>query len=222
MTTARLVAECALDRPAHAARPARAGHHPLQSVASSSRRPAPAHRLPARRRRRPVDGTGDGGASRRHLPHLLPRSRLPGARTGLAEGDGRRRHRARRTAAQPARRPSQALLDLAAASSSCASRLPACTSWAPPGRWRCRHEWAARHRAAAGRRQWRPAGACRGDDRRGGDDAVVVDAKGKVVLRLTGYATTVLPGGPDDDLLAPLRRRWCRRQLATATRRDGR
>ncbi|MGB8859531.1 MAG: SDR family NAD(P)-dependent oxidoreductase [Ilumatobacteraceae bacterium] len=39
----------------------------------------------------------------------------------------------------------------------------------------------------------------------GGDDAVVVDAKGKVVLHLSGYTTTVLPGGPDDALLMPLR-----------------
>ena len=37
-----------------------------------------------------------------------------------------------------------------------------------------------------------------------GDDAVVVDSKGKVLLHLTGYTTTVLPGGPDDALLAPL------------------
>ncbi len=38
-----------------------------------------------------------------------------------------------------------------------------------------------------------------------GDDAVVVDADGAVVLQLTGYTTTVLPGGPDESLLAPLR-----------------
>jgi hypothetical protein len=38
----------------------------------------------------------------------------------------------------------------------------------------------------------------------GGADAVVVDGEGQVVLRLDGYTTTVLPGGPDSDLLAPL------------------
>ena len=39
-----------------------------------------------------------------------------------------------------------------------------------------------------------------------GADAVVVDGNGDVLLRLTGYSTTVLPGGPADDLLAPLHR----------------
>lgn len=38
-----------------------------------------------------------------------------------------------------------------------------------------------------------------------GDDAVVVDSKGAVVLHLTGYTTTVLPGGPEEALLAPLK-----------------
>jgi len=37
-------------------------------------------------------------------------------------------------------------------------------------------------------------------------NAFVVDADGNVVVRLIGYTTTVLPGGSDDDLLAPLRR----------------
>jgi hypothetical protein len=55
-----------------------------------------------------------------------------------------------------------------------------------------------------------------------GDDAVVVDAKGMVVLRLTGYATTVLPGGPDESLLAPLRAAMVPAEPATATRRSRR
>jgi len=38
-----------------------------------------------------------------------------------------------------------------------------------------------------------------------GDDAVVVDSEGAVVLHLTGYTTTVLPGGPEEALLAPLK-----------------
>ncbi len=37
-----------------------------------------------------------------------------------------------------------------------------------------------------------------------GADAEVVDAEGRVRLRLHGYGTTVLPDGPDEQLLAPL------------------
>jgi acyl transferase domain-containing protein/acyl carrier protein len=39
----------------------------------------------------------------------------------------------------------------------------------------------------------------------GGADAEVVDGDGRVVLRLHGYGTIVLPDGPDEELLAPLR-----------------
>jgi hypothetical protein len=38
-----------------------------------------------------------------------------------------------------------------------------------------------------------------------GADVEVVDAEGRVRLRVTGYGTTVLPDGPDEQLLAPLR-----------------
>jgi acyl transferase domain-containing protein/acyl carrier protein len=38
----------------------------------------------------------------------------------------------------------------------------------------------------------------------GGADADVVDADGRVVLRMRGYGTAVLPDGPDAELLAPL------------------
>ncbi|TVP69399.1 MAG: SDR family NAD(P)-dependent oxidoreductase [Nitriliruptor sp.] len=37
-----------------------------------------------------------------------------------------------------------------------------------------------------------------------GADAEVVDADGRVRLKVTGYGTTVLPDGPDEELLAPL------------------
>jgi acyl transferase domain-containing protein/acyl carrier protein len=39
----------------------------------------------------------------------------------------------------------------------------------------------------------------------GGADAEVVDGDGHVVLRLHGYGTVVLPDGPDEELVAPLR-----------------
>ncbi len=42
----------------------------------------------------------------------------------------------------------------------------------------------------------------RGD---GVSDADVVDGDGRVVLRLEGYRTIELPGGPDADDLAPIR-----------------
>ncbi len=44
-----------------------------------------------------------------------------------------------------------------------------------------------------------------GDDG-AGHDAVVVDADGNVLVRMTGYRTIRLPGALDDDLVAPLRR----------------
>jgi hypothetical protein len=33
----------------------------------------------------------------------------------------------------------------------------------------------------------------------------VVDEDGEVRIRMEGYRTVALPGGPDDDLLVPLR-----------------
>jgi NAD(P)-dependent dehydrogenase (short-subunit alcohol dehydrogenase family)/acyl carrier protein len=39
----------------------------------------------------------------------------------------------------------------------------------------------------------------------GAVDAVVVDEDGEVRIRMEGYRTVALPGGPDDDLLVPLR-----------------
>ena len=41
--------------------------------------------------------------------------------------------------------------------------------------------------------------------RDGGADAEVVDAGGRVRVRLEGYRTIELPGGMDGDALAPLR-----------------
>jgi len=46
----------------------------------------------------------------------------------------------------------------------------------------------------------------REDDDRGGHDALVVDADGNVLVRMTGYRTIRLPGALDDDLVAPLHR----------------
>jgi len=39
----------------------------------------------------------------------------------------------------------------------------------------------------------------------GAADALVVDGEGRVHLRVEGYRTIELPGGPDESALAPLR-----------------
>jgi hypothetical protein len=37
-------------------------------------------------------------------------------------------------------------------------------------------------------------------------DADIVDATGQVLIRLQGYRTIELPGGPGEELLAPIRK----------------